>query len=110
MIHLHHAGHINFKPVKFHFNMLELKRPAWSTSIIDIKGFVEVVEPWSNLVLQLRVINLAEAEVERNEILLHNDNNLKLLVKQSEIHNKRLITQNFFGFKALTMYDSAIYV
>ena len=45
---------------------------------------MEVLEPQSNLVLQLRVINLAEAEVERNEILLHNDNNLKLLVKQDE--------------------------
>ena len=36
----------------------------------------------SNPVLQLCVINLAEAEVERYEILPHNDNNLKLLVKK----------------------------
>ena len=43
---------------------------------------MEVFELQSNSVLQLCVINLAEAEVERNEILPHNDNNLKLLVKK----------------------------
>ena len=36
----------------------------------------------SNPVLQLCVINLAEAELERYIILPHNDDNLKLLVKK----------------------------
>ena len=45
-------------------------------------GFVEVFQLQSNPVLQLCVINLAEAELERYIILPHNDNNLKLLVKK----------------------------
>ena len=52
------------------------------------------------MVLQLCVVNLAAAEVERNEIIPQKDNNLKLLVKQSKIHNGRLITQNLFGFQS----------
>ena len=52
------------------------------------------------MVLQLCVFNLAAAEVERNEIIPQKDNNLKLLVKQSKIHNGRLITQTLFGFQS----------
>ena len=52
------------------------------------------------MVVQLCVINLAEAEVERNEIIPQKDNNIKLLVKQSKIHNGRLITQNLSGFQS----------
>ena len=47
-----------------------------------MEGLWKYLNSKSNPVLQLCVINLAEAEVERNEILPHNDNNLKLLVKK----------------------------
>ena len=47
-----------------------------------MEGFWKYLNFKSNPVLQLCVINLAEAEVERNEILPQYDNNLKLLGKE----------------------------
>ena len=49
---------------------------------LRVEGLWKCLKSKSSLVLQLCVINLAEAEVERYEILPHNDNNLKLLVKK----------------------------
>ena len=47
-----------------------------------VEGLWKYFKSKRNPVLQLCVINLAEAELERYIILPHDDNNLKLLVKK----------------------------
>ena len=62
--------------------MILCLQPQFHTDKLVVEGLWKYLKSKSNLLLQLCVINLAEAELERYIILPHNDNNLKLLVKK----------------------------
>ena len=67
---------------KFHKDKLNHHGLLDQHNSLMVEGLWKYLKSKSNPVLQLCVINLAEAEVERYEILPHNDINLKLLVKK----------------------------